>query len=226
MNSFFKSKGVKHITSSPYHQKTNGFAERFVQSFKQAMKAAKSDSGTVQSKLIKFLIMYRNSVHSTTGECPSTLFLGRKLTTRLDLMKPNLSGTVDRDYMVGQTVAVKDYRGNDTKWIPGTISDKTGPVSYRVEVGPDVKWRRHADQIQDSHLYVKEGILSDINTGVNLPIVDSQQNHSQQIIQSPAVITGTTPSRVTAPSEKPAGVMTAERRYPTRERKPVVKLNL
>ena len=40
------------------------------------------------------------------------------------------------------------------------------------------------------------------------------------------MITGTTPSKVTAPSEKPAGVMTAERRYPTRERKPVVKLNL
>ena len=150
MNSFLKSNGVKHITSSPYHPKTNGLAERFVQSFKQAMKAAKSDPGTVQSKLSKFLIMYRNSVHSTTGECPSTLFLGRKLTTRLDLIKPNLSGTVeksqskmvrstkDRDYAVGQTVAVKDYRGNDPKWIPGTIIDKTGPVSYRVEVAPDV----------------------------------------------------------------------------------------
>ena len=83
------------------------------------MKAAKSDSGTVQSKLSKFLIMYSTSVHSTT---------------RLDLIKPNLSGTVEksqskmvrstveRDYMVGQTVAVKDYGGNDPKWIPGTIS--------------------------------------------------------------------------------------------------------
>ena len=63
-----------------------------------------------------------------------------------------------------------------TKFAGGIISDKTGPVSYRAEVGPDVKWRRHADQIQDSHLHVKEGILSDINTGVNLPIVYSQQN--------------------------------------------------
>ena len=234
MNSFLKSNGVKHITSSPYHPKTNGLAERFVQSFKQAMKAAKSDSGTVQSKMSKFLIMYRNSVHSTTGECPSTLFLGRKLTTRLDLLKPNLSGTVqksqskmvrstvDRDYEVGQTVAVKDYRGNDPKWIPGTISDKTGPVSYRVEVGPDVNWRRHADQIQDSHLHVKEGVMSDINTGVDLPIIENQPIESQ----SPAAISGSTPRRVTSPSEKPASVVTSERRYPVRDRKPVIKLNL
>ena len=64
-NSFLKSNGVKHMTSSPYHPKTNGLAERFVQSFKQAMKAAKPDSGTVQSKLSKLLKMYRNSVHST-----------------------------------------------------------------------------------------------------------------------------------------------------------------
>ena len=74
----------------------------------------------------------------------------------------------DRDYAVGQMVAVKDYRGNGPKWIPGTISDKTGPVSYRVEAAPDVSWRRHADQIYDSHLHVKEGIMSDINTGVDL----------------------------------------------------------
>ena len=137
--------------------------------------------------------------------------------------------TKDRDYAVGQTVAVKDYRGNDPKWIPGTISDKTGPVSYRVEVAPDINWRRHADQIQDSHLHVKEGIMSDINTGVDLPIIDIQpteSTESQQIVQSPAAITGSTPKRVTSPSEKPAGGVTAERCYPMRERKPVIKLNL
>ena len=66
---------------------------------------------------------------------------------------------MDRDYEVDQTVAVKDYCGNETKWILGMIRDKTGPVSYRVEVAPDVNWRRHADQIHDSQLHMKEGTV-------------------------------------------------------------------
>ena len=32
------------------------------------------------------------------------------------------------------------------KWLPGTISDKTGPVSYEVTVNGQV-WRRHAEQL-------------------------------------------------------------------------------
>ena len=34
---FIKSNGVVHIRSAPYHPATNGLAERFVQSFKQAL---------------------------------------------------------------------------------------------------------------------------------------------------------------------------------------------
>ena len=83
---FLRENGIQQILSSPYHPRTNGLAERFVQTFKLAMKAAKNDSGTVQTKLSKFLIAYRNKPHSTANECPATLFLGRKLTTRLYLV--------------------------------------------------------------------------------------------------------------------------------------------
>ena len=88
------------------------------------MKAAKKDSGTIQSNLSKFLIMYSNSPHSTTRECPSPLFLGRRLGTRLDRIKPSFSKTVsksqsklvrstsDRNYDTGQSVSMKDYRNN------------------------------------------------------------------------------------------------------------------
>ena len=36
---FLQENGVKHIRCSPYHPTSNGLAERFVWSFKQAMKA-------------------------------------------------------------------------------------------------------------------------------------------------------------------------------------------
>ena len=36
---FVRSKGMKHKKSAPYHPNTNGMAERFVQIFKQALRA-------------------------------------------------------------------------------------------------------------------------------------------------------------------------------------------
>ena len=47
--SFLKQNGVKHPTSAPHHPATNGLAERFVQSFKQSMKASGKD-GSVATK--------------------------------------------------------------------------------------------------------------------------------------------------------------------------------
>ena len=55
-------RGIKHIISSPYHPRTNGLAERFVQRFKQAMK---KDSKTVPMNihLNRFLCTYLSTPH-------------------------------------------------------------------------------------------------------------------------------------------------------------------
>ena len=76
---FLKKNGVKHTTSAPNHPATNGLAERFVQTFKQSLTSMKEDPGSMQAKLSKFLMKYRNKPHSTTGETPATLFVGRNL---------------------------------------------------------------------------------------------------------------------------------------------------
>ena len=72
-----KANNIKHTFSAPYHPATNGQAERFVQTFKQAMKAAKGDLGAVKLHIAKFLLAYRNATHATTGESPAMLLLGR-----------------------------------------------------------------------------------------------------------------------------------------------------
>ena len=87
---FLKRNGIKHITSAPYHPATNGLAERGVGSFKSAMKS-ETELKSLNLKLARFLLPDRNTPYSTTGEPPSQLFLGRRLRTRLDLLKPDLS---------------------------------------------------------------------------------------------------------------------------------------
>ncbi|XP_039618262.1 zinc finger and SCAN domain-containing protein 21-like [Polypterus senegalus] len=49
----------------------------------------------VQQRLDTFLLTYRNSPHATTKEIPAKMFLGRKLRSRLDFLKP-VAGVVHR----------------------------------------------------------------------------------------------------------------------------------
>ena len=233
MKDFFRLNGVKHITSAPYHPRSNGLAERFVQTFKQALKAAKRDSGTIQTKLSKFLLQYRNTAHSTTKECPSVLFMGRSLSTRLDRLKPKLVQTVeeqqakmvratrDRSFEIGQSVSIRDYRARGEKWISGSICEKTGPVSYRVEIEPGVSWRRHTDQIQQSEANHEQVSVEPIPAIINAPLPKEIAPTAESDRDTSEGNVAPSPSRHVH-SPEPG----RERRYPQRERKKVVKLDL
>lgn len=95
-----KLNGVKHITSAPYHPATNGLAERFVQTFKKAIKAMDNDNISLQHKIDNFLFMYRNATHTTTGQTPAMMFLKRNLTSCLDLIKPDVRRDVENKQFV------------------------------------------------------------------------------------------------------------------------------
>ena len=87
---FVRSNGIKHTKTAPYHPATDGLAERMVQTFKSAMKSAKDDKGNVYTKLARFLLAYRNSPHSTTGQTSASLMFGRKLRTKIDQELPDI----------------------------------------------------------------------------------------------------------------------------------------
>ena len=122
-------------------------------------------SKPVKEELTKFLIAYRNTPHSTTGESPAQLLLGRPLCTRLDLVKPNLNqkmvnqqhqqgikaanekGRQRCQLEVGDAVMSRDYQG-DLTWRSRLIINNTGPLMYEVQVAPGIIWCRHIDQLR------------------------------------------------------------------------------
>ena len=53
---------------------------------KIAIKQAQLTNRDVSAVIAKYLLVYRNTPHSTTGEAPSLLLMGRRLRTRLDLL--------------------------------------------------------------------------------------------------------------------------------------------
>ena len=242
---FLKRNGIKHITSAPYHPATNGLAERCVESFKNGMKS-ETEVKSLNIKLARFLLAYRNAPHSTTGEPPSQLFLGRRLRTRLDLLKPDLSiqvnnrqidqsaakgGSVTRHFSIGQRVIARNYSGH-SKWVPGTVRTQLGPLSYEVEIEPNLIWRRHTDQLKACNVPVTDH--SPVFHPVPSPTII--ENHGDQVpkpseqfenVSSETVDQSTNSAAEYSVSASPSQVEHVPvKRYPTRVRKPPARLDL
>ena len=208
---FLKSNGIQHYKSAPYHPATNGEAERYVQTFKQAMRAAKCDSGTLPTKLMRFLLSYRTTPNATTGVSPAELLFGRTLRTRLNLLRPDVSTKVEdkqasqkqhhdkksreRHFQVGQSVLVENNKP-EPKWVVGTVLEKLGNISYRVQVGNQI-WKRHVDQM--------------LQTTITQANTDNNDDNTDDINSWPST------SNDTLTSQQPEQ---ESRRYPTRLRQP------
>lgn len=132
---FLSNNGIKHVTSALYHPQSNGEAENSVKNAKHKLRSLFRDNVNVPVALSRMLFDYRNSFHSTTKETPAKLMFNTNLSTRFDLLRPNignhvsqkqekqksyLSGKNTKYFNINQTVIVKDY-GSNNKWVKGTI---------------------------------------------------------------------------------------------------------
>jgi transposase InsO family protein len=157
---FCKSNSIHHICSTPYHPKTNGLAERAVRTFKERMSAAKG-SADLNTCLARFLLSCRNTPQKSTGRPPAEIMFGRRLRTRLDLLKPDVRARMDaanfrqqRDH--DRSTVPRSFGPGDPVWVmnnstsghqSGEIVRRTGPLSYVVRIG-EARVRKHADQLR------------------------------------------------------------------------------
>ncbi|XP_031338167.1 uncharacterized protein K02A2.6-like [Photinus pyralis] len=223
--SFLRNSGVKyHNLSAPYHPSTNGQAERYIQTVKDALYAMKTTKETLRSNLNEFLRQYRKAPHSVTMLPPARLFLGRDLRTRLDLTRPddvqtrvtqkhqaNMSSTF-RILNVGQDVYFLSGNKNMDKWLPGVMTARLGDLHYEIKHG-DKTVKRHIDQIRMFAENIKEtGVDQQRKTTPEEPILRRIRFHGQQgdspVAAEPTLATATP---VLSPTQETARADATER---------------
>ena len=96
----------------------------------------------------------------------------------------------------------------------GTITERTGPVSYRVQVNDQI-WRRHTNQLLSSESTITETVPEVPET---LPSVEPRPEMS-----APEKVP-TTDLRPTESHESSPTPATPPKRYPKRNRKPPDRL--
>eukprot|EP00731_Ephydatia_muelleri_P006519 Em0003g767a len=163
-----------HTRTSPYHPATNGLAERSVQLLKQALPASQTEAKSLHHRIASFLIHYRNTRRSTTEVSTAQLLMKRDLRSFLYLHdETRCAGkciqksestnelwvaAVERGFVVGDPVMVRDYRPQNPRWQPAVVHAQEGPKSYQVTLpGGGVPWRRHSDQM----VHGPEGVTLD-----------------------------------------------------------------
>ncbi len=180
--------GVTHRRVAPYHPSSNGLAERAVQTFKNGMKKL---PGPLETRLSRFLFMYRITPQSTTESSPAQLMFGRPLRSRLDLILPDLSSRIEKKqekimerrpvggtFCNGDRVYCREYSGKRKSWTPGVIEQKSGPLSYKVKLPDGRLLSRHVDQI---------------NSRTETWLYDSQEDYQFPVPASPQIATRVEP---------------------------------
>lgn len=144
--SFLKQNGITHKMGAPYHPATNGQAERYVQTFKQKLKALHCPKSKLDVELANILMTYRKMIHPSTGQSPSMMMFGRQLKSRLDLMLPKNperrpANPVARVFSDGDRVRVRDFL-TANKWQFGRVVAKLGKLRYSVRLDDGRLWTR------------------------------------------------------------------------------------
>ena len=150
---FCKLHLIDHITTPQYHPRSNGQAERFVDTLKRALKKA---GGTPSDKALQqFLNVYRITPNSnvTAASSPAEAMFGRKIRSVFEKLIPQAKKWTitqpapKRKYMPGEKVFFKAYKNNLAFWEAGVIERKVGSMIYEIQ-GPRHLHKRHINQLK------------------------------------------------------------------------------
>ncbi|KAF2888748.1 hypothetical protein ILUMI_17425 [Ignelater luminosus] len=112
----------------PNSLQSNEAEERAVQNIKAAIKRSLQDQPSsfqnLQHIIDNYLMVYRNTPHTVTERTPAEMFLGRRPTTRLSILQPNLTEHVEKKKAAATPalVRVKSYHEGEKVWVRSSLS--------------------------------------------------------------------------------------------------------
>lgn len=224
---------IKQSFIAPGHPATNGQAERFVQFIKDKLKKMSDEPESIKVKLRNILFKYRITP-TTNGKTPSEMVFGRNIRNRLDLLKPCMQRKTATSYdqnirhlKIGQRVLSRNYQSSN-QWKFGTVKKCLGKLHYEIQLDNGYVIKRHINQLKTTE--VNRDRTKHVTFEDELPILISTQPSRNETLRPtdslPAeVVDQRAPpgpeSTIIAPVHGPTPL-----RHSTRERKPVIRLNL
>ena len=148
---FCRNHGIVQITTAPFHPSSNGEAERFVRTFKTALKKFMDSGEGLDKALQKVLFTYRTTPNGEEGKSPAELLHGRQPRTKLALLDESKESPRQDakqgsyKFQVNEYVWAR-YFNKGPKWWPGKIVKRQGSCMYLVETKKGIL-RRHQNQL-------------------------------------------------------------------------------
>ncbi|PFX23104.1 Uncharacterized protein K02A2.6 [Stylophora pistillata] len=139
---------AEHRKSPPIWPQDNGKVERQNRTLLKSLKIAEVEGKKWKDELHKFLLAYRTTPHSSTGETPAFLMFGRKMKTKLPELRPNKSvldeSTRDREWnqkLAGKMYGDKQRHTIDNPIAPGDKvllknTKQSGKLAANLEPNP------------------------------------------------------------------------------------------
>ena len=151
---------VEHITRPMYNPRSNRQVERFVDTFKRALKKAKGFN-TEEKNIQTFLMVYRITPNQNIkgNLSPAEIMYARKICSVFNRLLPNRKKnytkikTNYKSYKEGDKLFFRNYRAGKCFWKDGIVTRRMGRVIYIIQ-GSKFVCKRHINN-QLRPLYIE-----------------------------------------------------------------------
>ena len=114
--SFCKENAIQHKKITPYHPQSNSEIERFYRTLGKFVKTTHSEGRCWKNELDDFLLMYRNTPHSTTSVSPAKLLMNRNLRDKLPSVQDKESPLLKKIRKINAEKKLKSKSHYDDKF--------------------------------------------------------------------------------------------------------------
>ncbi|KAK9745021.1 hypothetical protein QE152_g7269 [Popillia japonica] len=141
---FLDEFNIEHHRITPYWPEANGLAERSVRTIKKAIFCANIENKNLKEELDNFLLNYRSTQHSTTGQCPFSAIFNRNVRNTLPTIIPydnselRKTDKINKDKQISPANKKRNIKGHNLQICDIVIckQNQTGKLTPAVNLLP------------------------------------------------------------------------------------------